>query len=400
MGTSRVPTPRRARLGVSLMFFTNGVLFAALLPRYPEIKAAFALSNSEFGLVVVAFPTGALLAAALAGRVIRRFGTLRTNAVGSVALAAGMAVAGVSADAGLGVALFVMAMLVAGATDAVVDAAQNVQGVLVEQWRGRSAVNSFHALWSIGAATGGLIGAGAVAADVAVSTQMIVNSVVWAVAAVIACRLAGAVRREPGPPGRGGPRVVRARHPASPTLAPAPAPGGAGRRRHERRGGRQQLVGAVSRPRCRCPSRGGRSRTHGRHRCPVRRAPPRRPDDRPVGPLPVARAGGLLIALGGVLVVAAPGYLLVFVGFALAGFGSATLVPAAFAAAGRVPGLAEGTGIALLGWLMRIGFLVTSPAIGGLSDLVSLQAALGILVLAGIVAATVAHAQRGPGAVR
>ncbi|MEG9225252.1 MFS transporter [Aeromicrobium sp. Sec7.5] len=118
------------------------------------------------------------------------------------------------------------------------------------------------------------------------------------------------------------------------------------------------------------------------------------------GRSPVARAGGLLIALGGVLVVAAPGYLLVFVGFALAGFGSATLVPAAFAAAGRVPGLAEGTGIALLGWLMRIGFLVTSPAIGGLSDLVSLQAALGILVLAGIVAATVAHAQRGPGAVR
>ena len=159
MGSSGVPTPRRARLGVSLMFFTNGVLFAALLPRYPEIKATFSLTNSAFGLVVVAFPIGALLAASLAGRVIRRFGTLRTNAVGSVALAGGMAVAGVSADAGLGVALFVVAMLVAGATDAVVDAAQNVQGVLVEQWRERSVVNSFHALWSIGAATGGLIGA-------------------------------------------------------------------------------------------------------------------------------------------------------------------------------------------------------------------------------------------------
>ncbi|MCM3556553.1 hypothetical protein M3697_15815 [Janibacter melonis] len=75
-------------------------------------------------------------------------------------------------------------------------------------------------------------------------------------------------------------------------------------------------------------------------------------------------------------------------------FGSATLVPAAFAAAGRVPGLPEGTGIAVLGWLMRIGFLVTSPAIGSVADLTSLRAGLLVPVVAGLVAAAVAHGQR------
>ena len=35
------------------MFFTNGVLFSALLPRYPELKEHFGLSDAQFGLTVV-----------------------------------------------------------------------------------------------------------------------------------------------------------------------------------------------------------------------------------------------------------------------------------------------------------------------------------------------------------
>ncbi|MCM0620890.1 MFS transporter [Nocardioides bruguierae] len=82
----------------------------------------------------------------------------------------------------------------------------------------------------------------------------------------------------------------------------------------------------------------------------------------------VAAAGGLLVAGGSLAVVLTPAYPVAFAGFALAGLGCATLVPAAFAAAGRVPGLPQGTGIAVVGWLMRLGFLLTSPAVGLLSD--------------------------------
>lgn len=87
----------------------------------------------------------------------------------------------------------------------------------------------------------------------------------------------------------------------------------------------------------------------------------------------------------------APTYLVTFVGFALMGFGCATLVPAAFAAAARVPGLAHGTGIAILGWLMRLGFLLTSPVIGVISDAAGLRAALVVPLAAGLVAAVIAH---------
>ncbi|KAA1376333.1 MFS transporter [Aeromicrobium fastidiosum] len=105
----------------------------------------------------------------------------------------------------------------------------------------------------------------------------------------------------------------------------------------------------------------------------------------------VARAGGVLIALGMGLSATSPTAAVALAGFALAGFGSATLVPAAFAAADRVPGLSAGTGVAMLGWLMRLGFLLTSPSVGALSDATDLRVALVIPVGAGVVAATMAH---------
>ena len=77
------------------------------------------------------------------------------TAAGSVLLALAFWVAGVSEAAWV----FLASLFVAGALDAVVDTAQNVHGVAGERWLGRSAINSFHALWSLGAATGGAIAA-------------------------------------------------------------------------------------------------------------------------------------------------------------------------------------------------------------------------------------------------
>jgi MFS family permease len=393
------PTPLRARTGVSLMFFTNGVLFSALLPRYPEIKDGFDLSNSAFGLLVIAFPAGAILAAGLAGRVVRRFGTLRTNAHGSVLLALATMVAAASGE----VWLFAVALAAAGAVDSLVDAAQNVQGVLVERWRGRSVINSLHALWSIGAATGGAIGAAAAAADVSPGTQTVVNGVVWSVVAVVACLVAGV-------PGEVRDRVRAEdaeQHHTDAGPGQSAANGSAAARRLAWRMLLPLVVLAVCgtlvedvannwavlylRGDAGAPTAvAGLGLTAAVGAQFIGRLLGDRMTDR-WGRDVVARTGGLLIAVGAVMVAASPAYPVAFAGFAVAGFGSATLVPAAFAAAGRVRGLPEGTGIAILGWLMRLGFLFTSPAVGALSDLTSLRVALLLPAVAGLVAAHLAH---------
>ena len=46
----------RARWGVVLLFWINGVAWSSILPRFPEIKAALEASNTAFGLAV-AVPT-------------------------------------------------------------------------------------------------------------------------------------------------------------------------------------------------------------------------------------------------------------------------------------------------------------------------------------------------------
>ena len=127
---------------------------------------------------------------------------------------------------------------------------------------------------------------------------------------------------------------------------------------------------------------------------PVHRISPRRRWSLRQWPLTV-----VLIALGGLVVMVAPTVLVVLGGFVLLGLGCATLVPAAFAAAHELPGLGYGTGVALVGWLMRAGFVLTSPALGAIADGWGLRAGMVLPLLAGLVAVTVAVRLRRPATV-
>lgn len=366
------------------MFFTNGVLFSALLPRYPELKEHFGLSDVQFGLTVVGFAAGAICAAAAAAPLIRRWGATRVTWAGSVALATMMAVAGGSPT----VWVFAAALFVAGVLDAVVDAAQNVAGIAVERSYGRSIINSMHAVWSLGAATGGAIGAVSAALDVPIGLQMIVNGTAWSLVALIASRL------------------VKAGAALQPVVEERPVPTRAGSRRAWRLLAPLVLLAICGtliediannwavlfmRDETTAPvAVAGLAITVMIGAQFVGRLLGDRMTDR-WGRESVARAGGVLIAMGMGVAAVSPTAAVALAGFALAGFGSATLVPAAFAAADRVPGLSAGTGVAMLGWLMRLGFLLTSPSVGALSDATDLRVALVIPVGAGLVAATMAH---------
>ena len=367
------------------MFFTNGVLFSALLPRYPELKEQFGLSNAAFGLAVVSFAAGAIAAAGVAAPLIRRLGATRVTWVGSVIMAAAITAAGVSPS----VWLFAAALVFAGVTDAIVDAAQNVAGISVERSYGRSIINSLHALWSLGAATGGAIGAAASALDIDIGLQMLVNGVAWSLVAYIASRLVSSATARPS--------TEEVEHQAT--------------AEHGTRSAWRLLLPLIVLAICGTLVEDVANNWAVLFMRDETEAPAAvaglalavmlgaqfigrllgDPMTDRWGREKVARMGGVLITLGMIGVAVSPWPVLAFVGFALAGLGCATLVPAAFAAADRVPGLAPGTGVAMLGWLMRLGFLVTSPSIGALSDVTSLRVAFVIPIVAGVVAAAMAH---------
>ena len=98
----------------------------------------------------------------------------------------------------------------------------------------------------------------------------------------------------------------------------------------------------------------------------------------------VALVGGAGITAGMGLAIAVPSVATMLVGFALAGLGVATLVPAAMHAADELPGLSSGSGLTVINWLLRIGFLLSPPLIGVLADATSLRIALLTVVLAGV----------------
>ncbi|RIJ55084.1 MFS transporter, partial [Clavibacter phaseoli] len=160
------PTPpmRRATAGVGLAFASNGAIFASLLPWYPLLSERLDLGAAQFGLIVACFAVGSIASSALPAPLIARFGAVPVAVVGTALV--GVAVAAAAwAAAGWMLAL---ALLAAGFLDAVVDVAQNVAGIRVQDAAGRSILSSMHALWSLGAVAGGGVAtlAAAAGADV------------------------------------------------------------------------------------------------------------------------------------------------------------------------------------------------------------------------------------------
>jgi fucose permease len=74
------------------------------------------------------------------------------------------------------------------------------------------------------------------------------------------------------------------------------------------------------------------------------------------------------------------------VGYACLGAGVALIVPSAFSAAGRLPGVRPGTGVAAVSAIGWFGFVGGPPLIGRLASLITLPAALALPVLCAVIA--------------
>lgn len=387
---------RRARVAVSALFLTNGALLANLLPRYPQIKADLGLSNTTYGLAVIALPAGAIVSGLFAGVFVRRLGSARVAALGTLVTSVAVLCAGLAPAVGL----FVAALLAAGAMDALTDVGQNAHGLRVQRRYHRSIFNSFHALWSVGSVLGGAMAAGAILIDLPLGVHLAITGALFSVVALVAQQYCL--------PGLDG---------TDPHRAPADDGAAPGRSASRTRGRTVTLLGAfVLVAICGAVvEEAGNSwaAVYLRNELGapgavaatafiafmaaqfVGRATGDRFVDR-FGQRAVAQAGGVLVALGMGLGLAVGTVPATVVGYAVAGFGVATVIPAAMHAADSLPGLRAGTGLTVVTWLMRLGFLATPPVVGVVADAASIRAGLLVVPLAGvvIVAAGVALAGR------
>ncbi|MGP4018988.1 MFS transporter [Saccharopolyspora sp. 5N708] len=382
-----VGKPVAARLAVAALFLINGASFASVVPRYPDLKEALALSNAALGTAIAAFPLGALLAGLLAGPILARWRSAAVAVWCSVLQASALVTIGLAGQWWqLAAALFV-----AGALDSVVDVAMNAHGMRVQRRYGRSIVNSFHGLWSVGAIVGGL--AGSLAAGVALPLPLHLGmAAVVLAAAAIACGrflLPGHdnAEREEGRTPRVRPRpallfallAVGVLCAAGVLVEDTAASWGAVYLR-DSLGAAPALAGMVFVALQAAQTVGRLSGDRIVNRFGYRA---------------VARTGGVLVVVAVGAALLWPSIPTTVIGFAVAGWGIATIIPAGFHAADELPGLPSGAGLAVVGWVYRLGTLAVPPIVGLLADAVSLRLGLVVVPIAGV--AIVLLAARLPG---
>lgn len=381
----------RAIAGVGLYFSCNGLVFAALLPWYPLLVERLGLNSWEFGLVVSSFALGAIVSSVVPAHLISRFGANAVVVGGTLLLGLSAAATAWSVNGWMMAAC----LFLVGFFDAIVDVAQNVVGIWVQESLSRVILSSMHALWSLGGLASGAAATIAAANGVDMRTHLALIAVVSFIVIMSARRLIGGAA----------PRARRAGTGADADAVADVSESSAGARPSSKRAillvalplavlaicgtavediaNNWSAIAAVEFSGVPAATAGIAFSVVIGSQCLGRFS-----GDFLVqrfGSSQIARLGGGLIALGGIGVVTAIEPVQLLVGLALMGYGSATLVPGALGAAAHIPGVGRAGGVTLVNWIMRIGFLGTSPLVGIIASLGTLRWGLSLLIVIGAV---------------
>lgn len=390
---SHRPSPgARAIGGVGLYFSCNGLVFAALLPWYPLLVARLGLSSWEFGLVVASFAVGAIVSSVAPARLISRFGANAVVVGGTVLLGLSAAATAWSVNGWMMAAC----LFLVGFFDAIVDVAQNVVGIGVQESQSRVILSSMHALWSLGGLVSGAAATIAAAngmdmrlyiALIAVASLILITSARRLIGAAVTQRRlaesgaeanednAGDGSAESSLPQRSKRAILLMALPLAVVAICGTAV--------EDIANNWSALAAVEFSGVSAATAGIAFSVVIGSQCIGRFT-----GDRLVGrfgPSRIARLGGGLISLGGLGLVTAHEPVALLASLALMGYGSATLVPSALVAAAHIPGAGRAGGVTLVNWIMRIGFLGTSPLVGIIATAGTLRWGLSLLIVIGAV---------------
>ncbi|WP_225729285.1 MULTISPECIES: MFS transporter [unclassified Nocardia] len=171
----------RAQVSIAATFFVHALLFASWTAHIPQIKDRLELDDADLGTVLLGAPIGSVTAMTITGWLLSRVGSTRMIQ----ATVVGYAVCGVAVGLADSAILLFVALAFWGLFQGAFDVAMNTQAVTVEQAVATPIMSRLHGIWSIGGFAGALVGAGAVAIGVELSSQLaglgtIAIALVWA----------------------------------------------------------------------------------------------------------------------------------------------------------------------------------------------------------------------------
>lgn len=164
----------RARVAVFSTFAFAGMLFAAWVPRIPEMKDRLDLSAGTLGVALLAPALGSLVAMNVVGALSARIGTASATRVFTLVFCALAWLPGLAQTFPmLWVLMFTWGLGIGG-----LDVAMNAQAVSVEKAYRRPLMSGFHAAWSLGSLIGAGVGTLGAAIHVSIAGQQLGFAVV------------------------------------------------------------------------------------------------------------------------------------------------------------------------------------------------------------------------------
>jgi predicted MFS family arabinose efflux permease len=377
-----------ARAAVFLLFAVFGICISTWAVHIPSVQQRTGVSAGTLGTLLLLNGAGALIGMQACGPLINRWGSARIGLFGAAAMASTLALP-LNAPSP---ALLAAALLLFGGATGITDVAMNARAVTVEQQVGKPIMSAFHGAFSVGSVLGSLIGAATLAAG-------------WGMPATSALLCGGGlltvVSTAPnlfsvGPDPKSESHAAVDVAPFEPLskrrrlvllgalaflllLAEGCAMDWSSLHAQEHLGVSKALGALVF-------GAFVTAMTVGRFTADMISA--RR------GPVWVVRYGGAAAVVGLGTVVASPSLPLTMVGWAIFGIGLSGSLPQVFTAAGNVPG-ATGTDFSRVVGCGYVALLAGPAIIGWLSELVTLNLALLVPLVAVAAAAAGAHAVGG-----
>ena len=368
-----------ARWAISTVFLLNGAGIGLWAAHVPTVQARMGIDTGWLSMVLLTIAAGALLAMPLMGGLTGRFGTRRMVLLSGFAFAAMTPLIMGAPSLPL---LFAAAFLF-GVSNGALDVAMNANASEVETARGVPTMSSFHGFFSLGglfgAGIGGLLigqglGHGEGALMVGVVTAVVLALVAPRVMGFAASHGAGSHFSLPRGAALGLGMLALLCFAVEGALVDWSA------LLMEERTGATPASAAL-----------------GFSAFSIAMAACRFAGDRLIvrfGAVRIMVIGGLAMFAGLALAVGSTHFVLSAVGFALVGLGAANVVPLLFGAAGRIPGMSAGSGVAAVATLGYGGLLLAPPVLGWVAMQSSVMVALGALSLSGLVIAASARVIR------
>ena len=355
-------TPRAA---TSICFLVNGALVGTWVAQIPFVQERFDVSKTTIGVVLLFMAAGAFVAMPLTGHVLDRHATARVLRIAALAYPPLLLLP----LAAPGPLLLAAALVAFGAGNGAMDVSMNAHGVAVERALGRPIMSSLHACWSFG----GLAGAGAVAAAVALGVDPRLEGacatfLLWVVVVVATAHLGDASLHADGAPTPAGFALpsravlligalcflVMTTEGAVADWAGIYLTGETGASRAVSATGFAGFSLGMALARL---SGDGLVARYSRRNVLV---------------------GGAVLAATSLAILLVAGHAAVaVVAFVLVGIGVANAVPLLFSAAGRVP--PAGPSLAAVFTIGYLGFILGPPVIGVLADAITLTWALAVV---------------------